>query len=369
MIQLNEADKQWAEDFFARLEKKLSRSAVELADILPGGINEEGKYVNVKNPCWWTNGFFGGTMWLLYKETGKEIYRKAAEKQELLLDAALEKYDGLHHDVGFMWGLTAKASYRITENPKSRLRAIYAANILAARYNIKGNYISAWNGDKKTYSIIDCMMNVPLLYWAADELDRKSFRFIAEAHADMTMREHIREDGSAVHIAVHNDEKDAVLETLAGQGYAVGSAWSRGQAWAVYGFVLSFLHTGQDRFLQTARRAADYFLAKAKETDYRVRTDFCAPAEPVYYDTSAAVCAACGVLEIYKATGEQKYLDGALALIKAVEQDCDFTENNQSILQNGMESYRSGRQTHLIYADFFLCEALLKLRNSAFLIW
>lgn len=366
---LSSADKKWVEEMWAKIDNKLSKTAVEVRNILPYKIID-GKYedMTVKDPGWWTNGFYGGMMWLMYKATGNEDYRSTAEKHEELLDAVFDNYDRFDHDIGFMWGLTAKADYIQTGNKKSRARALIAANILAARANIKANFIRAWNGIK-SYSIIDCMMNLNILYWASRELDDKRFEYIARMHADMAMREHIREDGSAVHICVHEEERDEVIETLAGQGCAVGSSWTRGQSWAVYGFVLSYIHTGDKKYLETAKKAADYFLSCAEKNDYRVVTDFRAPKEPEYYDTSAAVCAANGMIEIYKATGEEKYLSGAVALLKAVERDCIFDNSDQSILQNGMESYSAGEQLHLVYADFFLVEAILKLKGSDYLIW
>ena len=232
-------------------------------------------------------------MWLMYNATKKDIYKEAAINQEKLLDEALSLYDGLHHDVGFMWGLTSKANYILTGNKESRVKSLYAANLLAGRVNIKGGFIRAWNSPLN-YSIIDCMMNIPLLYWASREIKDNRFRYIAEMHADMTMQEHIREDGSVVHIAVHAEEHNEVTETLAGQGYAVGSAWSRGQAWAVYGFILSYIHTGEEKYLQSAKKVADYFMEYSAKSNYKTVTDFNAPKEPVYYDNTAGACAACG---------------------------------------------------------------------------
>lgn len=369
MINLNEQDKQWVDSMWERLDKKLSQTAVKVRDFMPY-TTKNGKYVPSKseNITWWTNGFYGGMMWLMYNATKNEEYRKTAEKQEILLDAALRQYDGLHHDVGFMWGLTAKANYILNDNKESRVRALYAANMLAGRVNIRGGFIRAWYS-QPSYSIIDCMMNIPLLYWASRELKDDRFRYIAELHADMSMREHVREDGSVVHIAVHAEEEDKVIETLAGQGYAVGSAWTRGQAWAVYGFILSYIHTGKQEYLDTAKIVSDYFLKMAEKSDYKVVTDFHQPKEEKLYDNTAAVCAACGIIELYKVTKDERYLNGAIKILQALEEDCIFDDSDESILQKGMESYSKGEHLHIIYGDFFLVEAILKLKGSDFLIW
>jgi len=369
MINLTSDDKQWVDSIWEKIENKLTLTADSIWDIMPY-TTKDGKYVPsiYDGPAWWTNGFYGGMMWLMYNATQKEIFKKSAMNQEKLLDEALRTYDGLHHDVGFMWGLTSKAQYRLLNDNKSRVRALYAANMLASRVNIKGGYIRAWNTEP-SFSIIDCMMNICLLYWASRELNDNRFKYIAQLHADMSMRNHVREDGSVVHIAVHEEEQDSVIETLAGQGYSVGSAWSRGQAWAVYGFILSYIHTGEERYLETAKKVADYFLDAAQKSNYKVVTDFNAPEEPVYYDNTAGTCAVCGLIEIYKATKDEKYLSGAIEILKALEEDCIFDDADESILQNCMESYSAGKEMHIIYGDFFLCEAILKLKSSDFLIW
>ena len=113
----------------------------------------------------------------------------------------------------------------------------------------------------------------------------------------------------------------------------------------------------------------DYFIKEAAKSNYKVVCDFCQPEDCDYLDNSAAVCAACGMIELSKITNDNKYLDAAIKILMALEEDCDFTDNNQSILQNCMEAYSSGKQLDLIYADFFLVEAILKLRGSDFLIW
>lgn len=369
MIKISESDKKWVDEIWKKINGKLVKTAVEVRDFIPY-TTVDGKYISEQSEgiSWWTNGFYGGLMWLMYNATKNEEYRKTAERQEILLDDAMRLYDGLHHDVGFMWGLTSKANYILNGNKNSRVRALYAANMLAGRFNVKGRFIRAWNS-QQLYSIIDSMMNIPLLYWASRELQDERFRYIAEIHADMSMREHVRNDGSVVHIAVHAEDRDEVVETLAGQGYEVGSAWSRGQAWAVYGFILSYIHTRKKEYLETAQKVSDYFLKQAEKANFKVVTDFNQPEEPKYYDNTAAVCAACGMIEIYKVTEQEKYLNGAIKILKALEEDCIFDGSNQSILQNGMEAYYAGKEMHIIYGDFFLAEAILKLKDSDFLIW
>lgn len=373
MLNLNEKQLKWAVGFFEKIEQKYRLNAQDVTDIFPyttdstGHFTEQPFLTGRAGVQWWTNGFYAGLLWLLYSKTGNEIYKSTAKKQENMLDDAFILYDELNHDVGFMWNLASKPSYLFDGDIKSRSRTLLAANILAGRLNVKGKYLRAWNHGN--YTIIDCMMNIPLLYWASRETGDERFRYIAELHADSTLKHHLREDGSVAHIVVHDPLKDAAIETLKGQGIAVGSAWSRGQAWGIYGFVLSYIHTGEKRYLNAAKSIADYFIKHTKARNYRVPVDFCQPKDLDYFDNSAAVCAACGIIEIAKATNSPKYSDEAINILTALESDCDFSKNNQSILQNCAGSFDEHRQMPLIYGDFFLTEAILKLCGSEFLIW
>lgn len=373
MLILNDNKVKWINGFYEKIERKYLKNAEEIGDIFPFTADESGKFTEQTflkgrdSVEWWTNGFYAGIMWLLYSATGNEVFKKAAKNQEQMLDEAFILYDELNHDVGFMWGLASKPSYIFDRDIKSRSRSLLAANILAGRANIKGKYLRAWNhGD---YTIIDCMMNIPLLYWAARETNDERFCYIAEMHANSTIKHHLHNDGSVAHIVVHDPLKDAAIETLAGQGCDVGSAWSRGQAWGIYGFILSFIHTGQKVYLDTALKIADYFIEHTKENNYRVPVDFCQPADLDYIDNSAAVCAACGIIEIAKATKNDKYLDEAINILAALEEDCDFSEHTQPILNRCASSFADKKEMPLIYGDFFLTEAILKLKGNEFLIW
>ncbi len=373
MVNLTQEQRKWVEEFYKKLEQKTEWIANEVQDLIPYTTDENGMYFdkrfdkNSSGVQWWTNGFYAGMLWLLYEHTGKEFYKNVAKKQELMLDEAFALYDELNHDVGFMWDLASKPSYVFDGDKASRMRTLMAANILAARANIKGKYIRAWNHHE--YTIIDCLMNLPLLYWASREVNDDRYKYIAMMQVDSAIKHHVREDGSIVHIASHNPLKDEVVETLGGQGYSQTSCWTRGQAWAVYGFTLNYIHTNEQRYLETALKVTDYFIAEAKKYNYKVPIDFCQPAEPQYLDNSATVCAVCGMIELYKITGEERYRDEAVALLQHLEEDCDFSNENHSIVQRCSEAYYGRQHLPLIYADFFLVEAVLKLLDSDFLIW
>lgn len=318
-------------------------------------------------------------MWLLYKATGNEEYRKTAERSEELLDGAFREYKKLNHDMGFMWHLVSGANYRITGNEASCTRNLYAASLLFSRYNIDGDYIRAWNNHCHGYSIIDCLMNLSLLYWASKEIGDDRFKRIAMRHMDMALRDHIRSDGSINHIVDHEVDKVGVKRVLAGQGYSETSCWSRGLAWAVYGSVISYIHAGKPEYLEAAQRTADYFIERCKTTDYLPLIDFNAPKTPVYYDSTAGVCAACGMLEIAKYVIPEesiRYTREAINILKACDEKfCDYSKTEDALVLMGSEMYpREGRfmqKVHMpiIYGDFFFVEALFKLKGNEFLIW
>jgi len=278
-----------------------------------------------------------------------------------------------------MWHLTSGANYRLTGNQLSCNRNLYAASSLFSRYNIDGDYIRAWNGNMPGYSIIDCLMNLSLLYWASEEIGDDRFKKIAMRHMDMAMRDHIRPDGSINHIVDHELDKIGVKQILAGQGYSADSCWSRGLAWAVYGSIISFIHAGKPEYLEVAKKTADYFIEHCQKTDYLPVIDFCAPETPVYYDSTAGVCAACGMLEIAKHVSEedsQRYTREALNILMACERNfCNYEDNEDALITMGSVRYpkkpSNMKNVHipLIYGDFFFVEALCKLKGRSFFIW
>lgn len=384
MKNIIEKNKDWIEDTWQKLDSKLSKVAVKSRDKIPyttvNGVHDN-KVATY--PDWWTNGFWGGMMWLMYKETGNEEYKTTAIRSEELLDEALKDFEKLHHDVGFMWHLTSGANYRITGDKAAYNKNLYVAATLAGRYNIDGKFIRAWNdwGDLKNsgVTIIDCMMNIPMLYWASDVIDDARFKRIAMSHADMALRDHIRADGSVNHIVDHDVDTGEVICVRDGQGYSPESCWSRGLAWAIYGYVLSYIHTGKQDYLDASIKTANYFIANCARTGYLPVVDFKSPAEPVYYDSTAGACAACGFLEIAKYVSEQEaqmYTEAAINILKAMSDNwCDYTDEADYILGMGTERYPlqeyafASVHIPIIYGDFFFVEAIAKLRGSDFLIW
>lgn len=376
MYNISEADKKWVDEIWAKIDNKLKTVAQLNKDKIPyttvdGVYNDMAK----EDITWWTNGFWPGMMWLMYVGTKNEMYKEVAENAEKMLDAAFEEYDHLHHDVGFMWHISSGINYRLFGGKKSRVRTSIAADMLASRYNASGKYIRAWNEDKVGWVIIDCMMNIPLLYWASEEYKDPRFKYIAMNHADTVMKTHIRPDGSVNHIVDLDPVTGEPKEAFGGQGYELGSSWSRGQAWAIYGYVISYIHTGKQEYLDTAKRVAHYFIANVCD-DWLPKADFRCPDEPVIYDSTAGACTACGLLEIARVVPEHEkklYLNAAVNLIKAMEKNfCNWTEEEQSILQMGTEAYfcrPQGKHAAIIYGDYYFIEAIYKLKGFDMLFW
>lgn len=328
---------------------------------------------------WWTNGFWGGMMWMMYQETGEERYARIARFPEEKMDWCLQDFYGLHHDLGFMYLPTAVLDYKLTGNLDSRRRALHAANLLAGRFNPVGKFIRAWNEqnqpgkDVRGWVIIDCMFNIPLLYWASEETKDPRFKHVAMLHTDTVMEHFVREDGSVRHIVEFDPETGELVRDYGGQGYEKGSSWTRGQVWGMYGFLMSYLHTGKQEYLDTSKRIAHYFMANIPE-DSLIPIDFRQPKEPYWYDDTAAAIAACGFLELAKVVPEYEqgmYRRAALKLLKALyDNHCDFTEDNDCILMKCSGAYHDRRHEYpIIYGDFFFMEALFKLKDSGIFMW
>lgn len=375
---LKEDDRKWIQSVYQKLESKVEKECERMGDKIPY-IAKDGKYqedLGDTDIAWWTNGFWGGVLWQLYHATGKRLYLQTALQVEERLDQAIEEYENLYHDVGFMWMHTAVANYRLTGNHKSFVRGQHAANLLAGRFNILGNYIRAWNDDKAGWMIVDCLMNLSLLYWATEETGDPRFAAIAKKHADTALDKVLRPDGSCNHIAILNPTTGEVEELPGGQGYGEGSAWSRGQAWAIYGFAISYAHTKEQRYLDAAKSVAYYFIANTALTGFLPLCDFRAPEEPVYYDSTAGACAVCGLLEIAKHVPELEkslYEQSALKILKAMEEQfCNWKEDEDGILGMGKVAYHEQQemqQVPIIYGDYFFTEAVLRFMKKDFFIW
>lgn len=320
-------------------------------------------------PVYWTAGFWTGLLWLVVQEQQDDRLRQIADECEGQLDSLLQDYDSLSHDVGFMWTLSSIAQWRVTHNEASKRRAMVAASHLAGRFNIKGRFIRAWNQPERTgWAIIDCLMNMPLLYWAAEQTGDPRFKHIAEAHTLTAAKNFLREDGSVHHVVCFDPVTGECTGALGGQGYSEGSAWARGAAWGIYGWTLGFRHTGRSEFREAAERAVDFFLTHLP-ADRVPYWDFRLPSfEGAPRDSSAAAIAASGMLDLADAVGGEKggyYREQALSILESLTKNYFADETEEAILLFGTGNLPMNQNINrpLIYGDYYYMEALSKLKG------
>ena len=362
-------------DILEKIARK-ARATAPLAAQCPtlpyGGDGTAWRPAPFDGNSWWTGGFWPGALWLLYTVTGDAAFKAEALRGEDLLTAEFRAFNKLNHDVGFMYLLSCGANYRLTGSAQARTDCLHAASLLMGRFNPAG-FIRAWNEpDRVGYAIIDCMMNLSLLFWATAETGDPRFAHVAKVHADTTLRDFLRPDGSVAHIVEFDPETGAKVREHAGQGYALGSAWSRGQAWGLYGFAMAYANTQDARYLDAAKAIAGFFIAHIRP-DGLTDCDFTQPKEPRRLDNIAGACGACGLLELHRLTGDERYLKAAEALVDGlIDHCCNLDEAACGLLTHCTASYHddaAGVHTNIVYGDFFLIEALLRLSGRDATLW
>ncbi|MGI2295721.1 glycoside hydrolase family 88 protein [Paenibacillus sp. GXUN7292] len=329
-----------------------------------------GKYDQIKVDQW-ISGFWPGILWIMYDLTGEQRYREAAEPWDERMEQCYLRENHFHHDVGFQFLPTSVIRYKLTEDQEARRRGLFAANFLAGRFNPAGQFIRAWPRNQTGWSIIDSMMNLPLLFWASEESGDPRFKHIATAHADMVLRTFIRDDGSVHHIVIFDPETGEVERYDGGQGFAPQSSWSRGQAWAIYGMSCAYRYTGDVRYLNAAKRVAHYFISALAEDDVP-HWDFRAAADLTNEprDTSAASCAASGLIDI----ASQVEPEEAFLYQRAATRILRSLSNNYSTLDQpeyegillgatGHKPVNTNVNVSLIYGDYYYIEALAKSKG------
>lgn len=352
----------------ARLPAKVDRMIEQLEGKSPHATNHQGVYESVRTDDW-TSGFWPGILWIMHDLTGKAHYKEAAwgwdEEIEQWFNNAS---NDLHHDVGFQFLSTAVIKHKLTGDEAALHRGLRAANFLAGRFNPLGNFIRAWNGDHYGWAIVDCMMNIPLLFWASQVTGDPRYKHIAVRHADTTMKYFIREDGSVHHIISFDAESGEFIEALGGQGAGPDSAWSRGNAWAIYGFAVAYRYTGDMRYLHAAKRVAHFFCASLPEDhvpywDFRLDTTAGEPR-----DSSAAAIAASGMLEIAEHVStieSQLYVKQAKAMLHSLSESYTAWDDPEyeGIITHSTANKPAGNaiDVSLIYGDYYYVEVMAKL--------
>jgi unsaturated chondroitin disaccharide hydrolase len=355
-----------AREIWPELQRKVDQMVVQLKDRSPH-FTIEGIYDDMPLD-WWTSGFWPGILWVMYDLTKEERYLKAAWDWDRRLEEFFIKENDFHHDVGFQFLPTAVIKYKLTGDRDARRRGWLAASYLAGRFNIAGNFIRAWNQADIGLAIIDTTMNLSLLFWAGEEFGDPRFRHIAKATVETMIRYFVREDGSVNHIVSFNPETGEFIQSLDGQGYDSNSAWSRGQAWAIYGMANAYRYTGEIKYLRVAQRVAHFFITALPKCmvpywDFRLPSN---DGEPL--DSSAAACAASGLLEIVSLLPVEEgriYRRWAEAILASLTLNYTTFQQpeHQGILTSGTGNKPKNWavDVSLIYGDYFYVEAVAKL--------
>jgi uncharacterized protein YyaL (SSP411 family) len=352
-------------------EKQLRHTVEELREGLgvPRSTSPDGTWKTVSIYDW-TSGFFPGCLWYAFENNHDPFFKKAAGQWTERLDTI--RYFTGSHDLGFMIFCSYGNGYRLTKNENYRKLIFQTAKTLTTRFNAKVGCIKSWDGAKWQYPIIiDNMMNLELLFWASRNGGTKDMYDIAISHAEKTMQNHFRSDGSTYHVLSYDTTTGKVVAKNTAQGYADTSCWARGQAWSIYGFTMTYRYTKDQRFLQTAQRAADYFIDHLP-ADFVPYWDFQAPKIPDEpRDASAAAIAASGLFELSTFVADTqlrtKYFKAAENILRSLCSSSYLAEGTSShgILNHcvGHKPNNGEIDVSLIYADYYFLEALSRYKS------
>ncbi|WP_426451761.1 glycoside hydrolase family 88 protein [Paenibacillus sp. S-38] len=326
----------------------------------------------------WTEGFWSGMLWLCYEYSGDAIFRQAARRTVDSFRQRLDQNRVLdHHDIGFLYSLSAKAQWLIEGDEEARKLTLEAADVLMRRWRPQGGFIQAWGAEGDPHNggriIIDCLMNLPLLYWAYGQTGEEKYRDVAVRHADLSRRFLVRGDDSSYHTFFFDPQNGDSLRGGTAQGYRDGSTWTRGQAWGIYGFALSYRYTKNPLYLETSRRLARFFYEHLPE-DSVAYWDFDAPVNgETRRDSSASAIAAAGTIELLShldsAHTERAYIEAALqrSVTSLVENYSTMGQPDaEGLLLHGSYSVRDNRSPddYMSWGDYFYLETLLRLERD-----
>lgn len=357
----------------------------EFTDKFQQAYSENGFYPPVENRDW-TTGFWTGEIWLAYEFSGDERLKKAAEVQvHDFLERINHKISVDHHDMGFLYSPSCVAAYKLTGNREGREAAIKAAEQLIARYHPIGEFIQAWGAMDEPDSyrlIIDCLLNLPLLYWASEETGDEKYRDIAEKHTHTAVANVIREDYSTWHTFFFDRKTGAPDHGATCQGYRDGSAWARGQAWGVYGLALAYKYTGRKEYIELFRRVTDYFLEHLPKDLVPYWDLEFNDGDDQPRDSSSASIAVCGMLEMsrYLEAGEAEYYrELAAKIMRSVYDNYavkDFEVSNGLVLHSTYSNHspyntcdHKGVDECNSWGDYFYMEALTRMSKDWVMYW
>lgn len=324
-------------------------------------ITENGKWVTTTNG-YWTGGFWVGVLWLSYKISSDKKYKKLAYNWLKLLEKRKNDKNMLF-DLGFMFFPSFVLGYKITNDNYLKRVALEAADTLSIFFNESSGFVCheiTINGKKAGRTIIDVMMNLPLLWWAYEETDDKKYYNIAYTHSKRTIEEFIRDDYSTIQTIDFDLETGEIIRKITGQGYNDESCWSRGQAWAIYGFTLAYKTSKDGIFLKATEKLADYFISNLPE-DYVPYWDFNDP-KPLVKDSSAAAIACSGLLTLSGLSKKEEFKEVALKISNSLSANY-LNKEDDGILKHGCfyKPKNIGVDESLMWGDYYFIEALIKV--------
>lgn len=334
---------------------------------LPRTLSADGKLVT-SSRFWWCSGFYPGSLWYVYEYTKNEKVKELAIKNTLKLDSV--QYVTRDHDVGFQLNCSYGNAFRLTGNPAYEQVLYRGALSLASRFSAKTGVIRSWNfvrkgRDWKYPVIIDNMMNLELLLSASQLSGNDSLKIIACSHANRTIQNHFRNDYTTFHLVDYDPETGVVRSKETVQGYANNSSWSRGQAWALYGYTMMFRMTGYQNYLLQAEHVADMLLSRLPG-DGIPYWDFDAPGGDKRLRDASAFIELSRYIQDIDAKG--KYLGIAEKQLRTLASNRYLAKpgtNGNFILMHSVGAYpdQSEVDVPLTYADYYFLEALLRYKN------
>ena len=353
--------------------KLMAKSIWEQKTLLPRTLYKEGKLIT-SDSKWWTSGFFPGVLWYLYEATGDTLLKEYACDYTSRVEK--EKYNKGNHDVGFMLYCSFGNGYRLTGNEKYKQVLLKGAESLSTRYKDHIGVIRSWDFNRAVWQypvIIDNMMNLELLEWASKNSDNSRFAAIARSHADVTLKNHFRADYSCWHVVSYDTITGQPEKKHTRQGYSHESSWSRGEAWALYGYVMMYRETQQKHYLVHAKKVANYILTHPRMPEDGIPYwDYDAPDIPdTYRDASAGAIMASAFIELSTMIqGElsRKCLMMAETQLKTLTSPEYLAEpgtNGNFILKHSVGSLMEHSEVDvpLTYADYYYVEALLRYQK------
>ena len=317
----------------------------------------------------WTSGFFPGELWFLYEYTQNNFWKKKAQQHTDILEK--EKMNGSTHDMGFKVYCSFGNGYRLTQDEHYKEVLLQSARTLATRFKPAAGIIRSWDHSTAKWAcpvIIDNMMNLELLFWATKESKDSTFYRIAVDHARTTMKHHFRPDFSSYHVIDYDTITGQVLKKNTHQGFADESAWSRGQAWALYGYTMCYRETRLPEFLEQAQNIEKYlFTHPNMPEDLIPYWDFDAPGipdEPRDVSAATVIASALYELSLYDPEKGERYRSNADKIIENLTKHYRATlkkDNGFLLLHStGTKPTNTEVDVPIVYADYYFIEALMR---------